>query len=264
MSGTNRINIFPTRMALTNMKTKLRGAVKGHSLLKKKSDALTLRFRAILKKIADAKERMGLNMRAASFSLASAKYAAHPADFTHIVLENVGTAAFRLKLNTDNVAGVYLPHFDQYNDSSKLPQEMTGLSRGGTQIKKCRDTYITALEGLIELASLQTSFVTLDYVIRITNRRVNAIEYVVRPRLENTIQYIITVLDEGEREEFYRLKKIQGKKKRDIKAKELDMAEQAAKEKGVAVAPPTGDSSRPEPKTIFEQEKEDEAPLLDL
>ena len=55
----------------------------------------------------------------------------------------------------------------------------------------------------------------LDDVIRITNRRVNAIEHVVLPRLENTIKYINSELDEMDREEFFRLKKIQSKKKRD-------------------------------------------------
>jgi len=253
MSGGSgaRLNIFPTRMALTTMQTKLKGAVKGHSLLKKKADALTLRFRAILKKIAECKEKMGTNMRSASFSLATAKYAAHPADFTHIVLENVGSANYKLKMNTDNVAGVYLPNFEQINDSSKIPQELTGLSKGGSQIKKARDEYLKALEGLMELASLQTAFVTLDYVIRITNRRVNAIEYVVKPKLENTIQYIKTELDEGEREEFYRLKKIQGKKKRDVKAKEDDLALRL-KEAGI----------EKEPVSILETGGEDEAPLL--
>jgi len=245
-------------MALTNIKTKLKGAVKGHSLLKKKSDALTLRFRAILKRIVECKEKMGTNMKGASFSLAAAKYAAHPADFTHVVIENVGNATFKLKLNMDNVAGVYLPHFEQLNDNSKLPQDLTGLGRGGTQIKKCKDQYIVALEGLIELASLQTSFVTLDYAIRITNRRVNAIEYVVKPKLENTIQYIVTELDEGEREEFYRLKKIQGKKKRDMKAKELALAEQLAASGGIPNTIPEKE------KTIFDDKAEDEAPLLDI
>jgi len=44
----------------------------------------------------------------------------------------------------------------------------------------------------------------LDEVIQATNRRVNAIEHVVIPRLENTIKFIISELDEMDREEFYR------------------------------------------------------------
>lgn len=66
---------------------------------------------------------------------------------------------------------------------------------------------------LVELASLQTAFFILDEVIKHTNRRVNAIEHVVIPKIDNTIKYIGSELDEQDREEFYRLKKVQGKKK---------------------------------------------------
>ena len=50
MSST-KINVFPSRMALTQIKLRLKGAERGHSLLKKKSDALTMRFRQVLKQI---------------------------------------------------------------------------------------------------------------------------------------------------------------------------------------------------------------------
>ncbi len=53
----------------------------------------------------------------------------------------------------------------------------------------------------------------LDEVIKITNRRVNAIEHVIIPKIDNTIRYITSELDEQDREEFFRLKKVQGKKK---------------------------------------------------
>lgn len=50
--------------------------------------------------------------------------------------------------------------------------------------------FLKSVELLVELASLQTAFLTLDEAIKTTNRRVNALDNVVRPRLENTISYI--------------------------------------------------------------------------
>jgi V-type H+-transporting ATPase subunit D len=87
------------------------------------------------------------------------------------------------------------------------------LGRGGQQIANCKETYQKSVAILIELASLQTAFVILDQVIKVTNRRVNAIEHVIIPKLENTIKFISSELDEADREEFFRLKKVQGKKK---------------------------------------------------
>ena len=55
MSGKDRYNLFPSRMALTAMKSRLKGAQTGHSLLKKKADALQMKFRQILKKIVQVK-----------------------------------------------------------------------------------------------------------------------------------------------------------------------------------------------------------------
>jgi V-type H+-transporting ATPase subunit D len=81
---------------------------------------------------------------------------------------------------------------------------LTGLGRGGQQVLKAKEQYAKAIETLVELASLQTAFMILDDVIRATNRRVNAIEHVVIPRLENTIKYIMSELDEMDREEFFR------------------------------------------------------------
>ncbi|KHN38040.1 V-type proton ATPase subunit D [Glycine soja] len=123
--------------------------------------------------------------------------------------------------NVENVAGVKLPKFDYTADADATKNDLTGLARGGQQVQQCRAAYIKAIEVLVELASLQTSFLTLDEAIKTTNRRVNALENVVKPRLENTISYIKGELDELEREDFFRLKKIQGYKKREIERQML-------------------------------------------
>ncbi|KAL5239170.1 hypothetical protein ACI65C_006890 [Semiaphis heraclei] len=210
MSGKDKLPIFPSRGTQTMMKGRLMGAQKGHSLLKKKSDALQMRFRLILGKIIQTKTLMGEVMKEAAFSLAEAKFIT--GDFNQVVLQNVTKAQIKIRTKKDNVAGVTLPVFESYQDGTDT-YELAGLARGGQQLAKLKKNYQTAIKLLVELATLQTSFVTLDDVIKITNRRVNAIEHVIIPRIEKTLAYIISELDELEREEFYRLKKIQDKKK---------------------------------------------------
>merc|ERR1719259_349444 len=163
-------------------------------------------------------------MKEASFSLAEAKFAT--GDFNHAVLQNVNKA--QIKVRKDNVAGVNLPIFESYQDGADS-YELAGLAKGGQQMAIVKKNYQKAVELLVELASLQTSFITLDEVIKITNRRVNAIEHVIIPKIERTLAYIISELDEMEREEFFRLKKVQDKKKKIKKEKE----EAAAKRKAL-------------------------------
>lgn len=86
------------------------------------------------------------------------------------------------------------------------------------------------------LASLQTSFVTLDEALKVTNRRVNALENVTIPKIEGTLAYIGRELDELEREDFTRLKLVQGKKQVEQQAAD------AAKDKAAASARMAGKS----------------------
>ncbi|QHN75568.1 V-type proton ATPase subunit D [Arachis hypogaea] len=206
MSGqTQRLNVVPTVTMLGVVKARLVGATRGHALLKKKSDALTVQFRQILKKIVSTKESMGDIMKTSSFALTEAKYVAGD-NIKHVVLENVREASLKVRSRQENVAGVKLPKFEYTNDGEVNKNDLTGLARGGQQVQQCRVAYI-----------------------KTTNRRVNALENVVKPRLENTISYIKGELDELEREDFFRLKKIQGYKKREIE-KQMQSAKMFAEE----------------------------------
>ncbi|VCU39225.1 Bgt-1101 [Blumeria graminis f. sp. tritici] len=210
------------------MKLKLKGAQTGHDLLKRKSEALTKSVE-ITRRIDEAKRKMGRVMQIAAFSLAEVTYAVG-GDIGYQIQESAKSARFRLQTKQENVSGVFLPAFDSYITEGNDDFGLTGLGKGGQQVQRCRETYARAVETLVELASLQTAFVTLDEVIKVVNRR--GIEHVIIPRTENTIKYINSELDELDREEFFRLKKVQNKKQREsaiqdaiMRAKRIQIAE---------------------------------------
>ena len=202
-------------MALMAQKAKIISAKKGHELLKKKSDALKAHFRKILIEILQVKKSMGKDFSDAMLSLASANYAA--GEFSRNVVDQVKERAnVKLNLASDNIAGVHLPKFKirEMEEEASFDSVPLGLTAGGQQIKNCREKFRVLLELLVKIAGLQTSFITLDESIKVTNRRVNALEYVVIPRVQGFISYIQKELDEIDREDFFRLKRTTDKKKK--------------------------------------------------
>ena len=133
------------------------------------------------------------------------RYAA--GDFKTKVLEGNFVASVRVTGQTDNIAGVKIPVFRQF-DTGAEHLENIGLAGGGRKIAECKEKFTNLLAVLVKLASLQTSFVNMDEALKVTNRRVNALENVTLPRIEKTLSYITSELDELEREDFTRLKKV--------------------------------------------------------
>ena len=192
--------MLPTRMNLAITKSKVKAAQTGHSLLKKKADALTKRFRTILAKITQvrsvpapfpspapncsislglhaddsmgqAKELMGRVMQIASFSLAEVTYATGDS-IAYQIQESVTTASFTVSTEQENVSGVILPTFKAHRGKETAASGngaamtgLTGLGRGGQQITKCREVFGKAVQTLVELASLQVSLATLSFVV---------------------------------------------------------------------------------------------------
>jgi V-type H+-transporting ATPase subunit D len=165
-------------------------------------------------KIIDTKKKMGKEFSEAMLSLAEANFAA--GDFGRNVADQVKSRSnIRLMVAADNIAGVHLPKFSLRGEEREESDDksMLGLTGGGKAINKCREKFANFLKLLIQIASLQTQFLTLDEVIKVTNRRVNALEFVLIPRITNVIMMIDRELDEQAREDFYRLKKVTDLKK---------------------------------------------------
>jgi V-type H+-transporting ATPase subunit D len=93
------LNVAPIITMMGVVKTRLVGATKGYQLLK--SDALTMQFRHMLRRIVEAKEAMGDLMKASMFSLTEAYYAAGD-NVKHVVFENVGEGDHQGKSSPGN------------------------------------------------------------------------------------------------------------------------------------------------------------------
>lgn len=106
---------------------RLIGATKGHALLKKKADALNLRFRQLLKEIIDAKEGLGGTMRGSFFAYTEAQYAAGDG-IKHTIVDNVDTATVKIRGELDNVAGVKIPKFKSFVVPGDTKMDLAGAA----------------------------------------------------------------------------------------------------------------------------------------
>ena len=92
---------------------------------------------------------------------------------------------------------------EKYGDNTIL-----GITGGGQTLNIAKKNFYEFLKKIVEIATLQTSYLAIDECLKITNRRVNALEYIVIPKITYTINYIKTELDEREKEDKYKIKKV--------------------------------------------------------
>lgn len=216
-----------------------------------------------MKKIVETKRRMGKDFNECLLEMAQANFAA--GDFGVTVRDSVKTQSnVRLHITCENVAGVQQPTF-HINTNDKDEDMLIGMTGGGQAIGRAKDRFSKYLKLLVEIASLQTQFVTIERVIQVTNRRVNALEFVVIPQIEDVIKWIESELDEMDREDFYRLKCVQDKKKEAKDEEERELAIKTAKEKALK----GGDDAKIDPdddqdvfaahdEALFKEEEEDD------
>lgn len=141
-------DVPPTRMNQQVFKGKKKAAEGGHKLLKKKADALKVKFRDYAKDIAENKSSMAADSSSAFFSLTQAEYAA--GNFKQKVAEGSMTARVRVGAGVDNVAGVKLPVFSKFDTGAAADNQSLGLVGGGKKIVAVREKFTNLLEMLIK------------------------------------------------------------------------------------------------------------------
>ena len=204
------INVNPTRMELTRLKGRLRTAVRGHKLLKDKRDELMKQFMDVVRENRALRRRVeeGLTRANQAFSVAGAVMSPE-------MLEQAlmyPRASVSLDMGFQNVMSVNVPVYQFHTAGEEGDPAAAVTPYGFAATSGELDDAVLALErvfqDMLKLAQCEKTSQLLAQEIEKTRRRVNALEYVKIPQMEETIKYISMKLDENERSATIRLMKV--------------------------------------------------------
>ncbi len=197
--------LIATRMALLATKKKIRLATKGHKLLKEKRDALIGEFFAIIDKLKALRQQVDEDAAHAYKALILAQALNGAPEVRRAAATTPDHGAIRQDSRT--IMGVHVPVFT-------LPeQRIAGYSQlsTSTELDEAARRFQELLRSLVAVAELEATIHRLAAEIKKTKRKVNALERILIPRLEDERSYITMRLEEMERENFGRLKVIKSK-----------------------------------------------------
>ncbi|MDN5331295.1 MAG: V/A-type H+/Na+-transporting ATPase subunit [Tepidanaerobacteraceae bacterium] len=199
------IRVNPNRMELSRLKKRLVTAKRGHKLLKDKQDELIKKFMDMVKQNKALREEVERELIAAfqSFTMARSQMPANVVEESLMI----PTAKVSIDIKKSNIMSVNVPRIEISMEEGKnlYPYGLAGTS---AEMDSAIRTLSAILPKMLKLAEFEKACQLMADEIEKTRRRVNALEYVLIPQLENTIKYIAMKLDENERSSRTRLMKI--------------------------------------------------------
>lgn len=202
-----RLNVNPTRMELKRLKTRLTTARRGHKLLKDKRDELMKQFLDIVRRNQELRERVEASLTRAQKSFAVASAIMSPEMLEQSLL--FPKQSVSLSMSFQNIMSVEVPRYEfqlKNDDPSEIYPYSYAMTSG--ELDDALSGLADVMQDLLELAQMEKSAQLLAQEIEKTRRRVNALEYVMIPQLDETIRYITMKLDENERGNLSRLMKV--------------------------------------------------------
>ncbi len=200
-----RLNVNPTRMELKRLKGRLSTATRGHKLLKDKSDEMIRRFSDIIRENKALRERIESELRDCLGQFAFARGTASREEFDKAF--SMPVFSVRAEYKFADVMGVTVPAIEISADkkSDGYPYAFAEISSEADYSVKRISSLIA---DLLKLAEVEKTAAMLSVEIERNKRRVNALEYIMIPQIEETIAYIRSKLDENERAATTRLMKV--------------------------------------------------------
>lgn len=201
------MRVNPTRMELSRLKKRLAVAVRGHKLLKDKRDEMMRRFIELVKKNMELRKQVEgeLTQALGDFLMARALMS------TEVLEESLmyPTREVELQVSKRNIMSVDVPKID-YTEKSRegLSPYPYGFAATSGELDGAIATLSEVLSRMLELVEIEKTCQMLANEIEKTRRRVNALEYIMIPQMEETIRYITMKMDEDERGSRTRLMKV--------------------------------------------------------
>jgi len=198
--------IKPTRMELLKLRKRVLLAERGHKLLKEKRDALISEFLSIASTVRNIRKEAEEHLAKAYEDLLASQ-AIMGTGAVKEISWNTGQD-IRLEMRSRNIMGVKVPIIEMDKAERTVIRRGYGFVDTSSKLDEACRKMEQTLAMIVKLAEVEETVRKLALEVERTKRRVNALEYIVIPRLKATVKYIRMRLDEIERESFTRLKKI--------------------------------------------------------
>jgi len=204
-------DVKPTRSELIGLKRRVKLSERGYNILKMKRDGLILEFFKVLAEAKGSRDAVGEKYDAARQMIAIA----------NTVEGAIGVKAAamsvrekpQLTLKQKNIMGVVVPEIEASKVKKNLAERGYGVLGTSAVIDETASAFEELVDEIIRAAEIETTMKRLLSEIESTKRRVNALEFKVIPELKEASAFIKMRLDEMERDELVRLKKIKAKSK---------------------------------------------------
>jgi V/A-type H+-transporting ATPase subunit D len=202
-----RLNVNPTRMVLTGLKKRLKTARRGHKLLKDKRDELMKKFLEVVRENRTEREIVEKQLMEVHSRFVMARALMSDTHLEEALI--FPKQKVTLKASSKNVMSVEVPVFE-FSTEGQGSEDIFpyGFATTSGELDGAMIALQEVTPHLLKLAQLEKTAQLMADEIEKTRRRVNALEYVMIPNLEETIKYIVMKLDENERGNLTRLMKV--------------------------------------------------------
>ena len=209
-------DVKPTRKNLMEIEDRIELSERGHDTLEQKRDGLIMEFMDILDQAKDVRSELNEDYQHAQETI----------DMARAVEGDVAVrgAAAALKEHPEittqskNIMGVVVPQIESSRVRKRVDERGYGLLGSSARIDETADAYEELIETIVLAAEVETAMRKMLEEIEKTKRRVNALEFKLLPDLKENQEFIEQKLEEQEREEIFRLKKIKAKKEEEAEA----------------------------------------------